>query len=84
MASVAYHLEELEGDHHTFLYKDNILKLADSGKIARELVEPIAIIREQIDAIEDSLWNPLDFIDNIKWRQVRELVLDLFKKEMVN
>ena len=83
LVSVKHKFEELEGDYYTFLHEENILKLVASGYISIELVNPIAQIRKEISEIETELWNSSDFIENNKWKRVRELVVDLFEKEMV-
>jgi hypothetical protein len=83
LSSVQSQIDELEGDYHTFLHKDNILKLVSSGSVSRDVMDTFEQIRTQISEIESSLWNPLDFINNIKWQQIRNVVLILFEKEMM-
>ena len=82
-SSIQDQIDELEGDYYTFLHKDNILHLVSVGRVSKESINALELIRRQISEIENSLWNPLDFINHIKWQQSRNLILDLFEKGMV-
>lgn len=75
--AIQSNLEELEGDYYTFLHKDNIDKLFQSGHITEDSGKTLLVLREKIEKIDKSLWNPKEFIENIEWIEVRNIVLKL-------
>jgi hypothetical protein len=76
-------LTELEEDAYTFLHQDNINKLYDSGYIPFEFVEIVENIRSRVINIDSTLWNANDFAAHNEWKIIREMVVDLFTKDLI-
>ena len=76
-ALVNIQLEELEGDHHTFLHNNSLNTLVINGQLTRNLASSIEKIRFNISRVKSSLWNPKDFIWNNEWVDIREQVLQV-------
>ena len=70
-------LDELEGDYFTFLFKEEINKLFKAGYIKNETVQKIETVREAVGNLEKTLWEPDKFINDVKWKIIRELVIDI-------
>jgi hypothetical protein len=83
ISSIQYKLDELEGDYYTFFHKDNILRLVPFVSLSKETIYTFDKIRIQISEIEKQLWNPLDFINNVRWQNVRNEVLRLFEMDLI-
>ena len=72
-----YKLEELEGDSYTFLHKDSVDLLLKNNNISEKEYRLILSIRQKIMCIQRDLWNPTDFLENVKWIDVRKETIEV-------
>jgi hypothetical protein len=77
LSTVQFNLAEIEGDCYTFFHKKNIKILYDKGYFSIEVVGNIERIRNSVENIDNSLWNPTDFIINSKWKEIRQNVIEV-------
>lgn len=75
--SIDFYLAELEGDAHTFLFIDNLIKLKEAGMLDDVQVEKATYLREKIFAIPSGLWRKGPFQTDEQWRVVSLLANDI-------
>jgi hypothetical protein len=67
------HLQEIEGDYHTFLHIDNLNQLKEQKLIDGEVVLLATQLRNYIGNIPIDLWNAGSFEKNDEWKAIHLL-----------
>ncbi|MBS7566961.1 hypothetical protein KHS38_21330 [Mucilaginibacter sp. Bleaf8] len=66
------HLEELEGDAHSFFDYNAVYPLRAAGLICQFQLEQITNLKAIISKISEKLWHKQAFRSNIEWIEVHE------------
>jgi hypothetical protein len=70
---IAEALEELEGDYVSFIHINSLIWLKDAGILDDTQISLIQILRNKIDIMPSSSWNPVSYRNNAEWIEIHAI-----------
>jgi membrane-associated PAP2 superfamily phosphatase len=66
------YLHELEGDVHTFLHSDSILKLKQHNQISHQVMDMTLVLKMAVEKLPKDLWNASSFKSGNEWKEIHK------------